>query len=158
MKTDIPERQLLIFEALFADVLNADHELLRAARLIGWDGLDEALSVYYSPIGRHGKSIRLMVGIHILKRRYNCSDDRAVEMLHENAYLAELLWFQQFSTRSNIGFHHPGEVQEPNRDRRDAADRSHPASGLVRHGFSQDQAGGGGYDITAEEHCLSHRR
>ncbi len=48
--------------------------------------LDEALSVYYSPIGRHGKSIRLMVGIHILKHRYNCSDDRAVEMLHENAY------------------------------------------------------------------------
>ena len=75
-----------MFETLFADVLKADHELLRAARLIDWDGLDEALSVYYSPIGRHGKSIRLMVGIHILKHRYNCSDDRAVEMLHENAY------------------------------------------------------------------------
>jgi len=85
-----------MFETLFADVLKADHELLRAARLIDWDGLDEALSVYYSPIGRHGKSIRLMVGIHILKHRYNCSDDRAVEMLHENAYWQCFCGFNTF--------------------------------------------------------------
>ena len=65
-----------MFETLFTDVLNPDHELLRAARLIDWDRLQETLSVYYSSIGRHGKSIRLMVGIHILKHRYNCSDER----------------------------------------------------------------------------------
>ena len=33
MRTDIPERQLLMFETLFPDVLNPDHELLRAAGL-----------------------------------------------------------------------------------------------------------------------------
>lgn len=86
MKVEIPERQLLMFETLFSDVLDPEHELFKAARLIDWDGLHEALSVYYSPLGRHGKSIRLMVGIHILKHRYNCSDERTVEMLHENAY------------------------------------------------------------------------
>jgi hypothetical protein len=46
-----------MFETLFTDVLNSEHELLRGARLIDWDGLHGALSVYYSLVGRHGKSI-----------------------------------------------------------------------------------------------------
>lgn len=87
-----------MFETLFTDVLNPEHELLRAARLIDWDGLHEALLVYYSPIGRHGKSIHLMVGIHILKHRYNCSDDRSVEMLHENAYWQCFCGFNTFQS------------------------------------------------------------
>ena len=87
-----------MFETLFTDVLNPEHELLRGARLIDWDGLHEALSIYYSPVGRHGKSIRLMVGIHILKHRYNCSDDRAVEMLHENAYWQCFCGFNTFQS------------------------------------------------------------
>ena len=49
MKVHIPERQLLMFETLFSDVLDPEHELLRAARLIDWDGLHNALSIYYSP-------------------------------------------------------------------------------------------------------------
>jgi IS5 family transposase len=87
-----------MFETLFTDVLNPEHELLCAARLIDWDGLHETLSVYYSPIGRHCKSIGLMVGIHILKHRYNCSDDRAVEMLHENAYWQCFCGFNTFQS------------------------------------------------------------
>lgn len=87
-----------MFETLLTDILNPEHELLRAACLIDWDGLHEALSIYYSPIGRRGKSIRLMVGIHILKHRYNCSDDRAVEMLHENAYWQCFCGFNTFQS------------------------------------------------------------
>jgi IS5 family transposase len=85
-----------MFEALFSDILNPEHELLCAARLIDWDSLHDALCVYYSPIGRQGKSIRLMVGIHILKHRYDCSDERAVEMLHENAYWQCFCGFNTF--------------------------------------------------------------
>jgi IS5 family transposase len=98
MKVHIPERQLLMFETLFSDVLNPEHELLRAARLIDWDGLHDALCDYYSPLGRQGKPIRLMVGIHILKHRYNCSDERAVEMLHENAYWQCFCGFNTFQS------------------------------------------------------------
>lgn len=87
-----------MFETLFSDVLNPDHELLRASRLIDWDSLHDALSVYYSPLGRHGKSIRLMIGIHILKHRYDCSDERAVEMLHENAYWQCFCGFNTFQS------------------------------------------------------------
>lgn len=75
-----------MFELNFADLLNPQHELLRAAELIDWDELPETMSCYYSTLGRHGKPIRLMVGIHILKHYYNCSDERAVEQFHENAY------------------------------------------------------------------------
>lgn len=85
-----------MFETLFSDVLNPEHELLRAARLIDWDGLHDALCTYYSPLGRQGKPIRLMVGIHILKHRYDCSDERAVEMLHENAYWQCFCGFNTF--------------------------------------------------------------
>ncbi len=87
-----------MFETLFSDLLNQEHELLRAARLIDWDGLHDALSSYYSPLGRQGKSIRLMVGIHILKHRYDCSDEQAVEMLHENAYWQCFCGFNSFQS------------------------------------------------------------
>ena len=85
-----------MYETLFSDVLNPEHELLRAAGIIDWDGLHEVLSGYGSPLGRQGKPIRLMVGIHILKHLYNCSDERAVEMLHENAYWQYFSGFNSF--------------------------------------------------------------
>jgi len=85
-----------MFETFFSDFLNPDHELLRAASLIDWDGLQETLDVYYSPLGRQGKAIRLMVGIHLLKHRYNCSDEQAVETLHENAYWQCFCGFNSF--------------------------------------------------------------
>jgi len=43
-----------MFETYFSDILNPEHELLRAASLIDWDGLQEAPDVYYSPLGRQG--------------------------------------------------------------------------------------------------------
>ena len=96
MSIPASERQLPMFELRFADHLDSSHELLRAARLIDWDELQEALSHYYSPLGRSGKPIRLMVGLHILKHRYNCSDERAVEEVHENAYWQYFCGFETF--------------------------------------------------------------
>lgn len=85
-----------MFELNFADLLDADHELLRAAKLIDWDQLHESLRSYYSNLGRHGKPIRLMVGLQLLKHQYNCSDERAVEQLHENAYWQCFCGFEHF--------------------------------------------------------------
>lgn len=85
-----------MFETFFSDILNPEHELLRSALLIDWDGLQDALNIYYSPLGRQGKSIRLMVGIHLLKHRYNCSDEQAVETLHENSYWQCFCGFNSF--------------------------------------------------------------
>jgi IS5 family transposase len=69
---------------------------MRAAKLINWDQLHEALRIYYSTRGRHGKPIRLMVGLHLLKHHYNCSDERAVDELHENAYWQSFCGFKCF--------------------------------------------------------------
>jgi len=85
-----------MFELIFSDRLDSEHELMRAAELIDWDGLHETLGRYYSPRGRSGKPIRMMVGIHILKHRYNCSDERAVEELRENAYWQCFCGFNSF--------------------------------------------------------------
>jgi len=85
-----------MFELNFADLLDSSHELMRAKKLIDWDQLHEALRSYYSTRGRHGKPIRLMVGLHLLKHHYNCSDERAVEELHENAYWQSFCGFKCF--------------------------------------------------------------
>jgi len=85
-----------MFELNFTDLLDADHDLLRAAKLIDWDQLHESLRSYYSNLGRHGKPIRLMVGLQLLKHHYNCSDERAVEQLHENAYWQCFCGFEHF--------------------------------------------------------------
>ena len=85
-----------MFELNFADLLDPNHELMRAAELINWDQLHEALRFYYSTRGRRGKPIRLMVGLQLLKHHYNCSDERAVEELHENAYWQCFCGFEHF--------------------------------------------------------------
>jgi IS5 family transposase len=90
------KRQLQMFELIFADLLDPNHELMRAAELIDWDQLHEALRFYYSTRGRRGKPIRLMVGLQLLKHHYNCSDERAVEELHENAYWQCFCGFEHF--------------------------------------------------------------
>lgn len=90
------ERQLVMYVELFSEILNPDHELLQAARVIDWAGLEQALRPFYSPLGRSGKPIRLMVGVHILKHRYNVSDEQAVESLQENAYWQCFCGFNSF--------------------------------------------------------------
>lgn len=85
-----------MYELNFVDYLDPQHELLRAADLIEWDQLHHQMSDHYSTLGRRGKPIRLMVGLHILKHRYDCSDERAVEELHENAYWQSFCGFPYF--------------------------------------------------------------
>jgi transposase, IS5 family len=47
-------------------------------------------------LGRQGKPIRLMVGIHILKHRYTVSDEQAVQSLQENVYWQCFCGYQSF--------------------------------------------------------------
>ena len=41
--------------------------------------------------------------MHILKHRYNCSDERAMEMLHENAYWQYFCGFETFQRGQIMG-------------------------------------------------------
>jgi IS5 family transposase len=67
-------------------ILDPAHELLVLARQIDWDAITEALWPFYKPRGRYAKPIRLMVGLHLLKHRYDLSDEEVVQGLHENLY------------------------------------------------------------------------
>jgi IS5 family transposase len=93
------ERQITMFREKFHQYLDPQHELMRAARLIPWEKIHDELRGYYSIRGRPPKFIRLMVGIHILKHRFNVSDERAVEHLHENNYWQAFCGFEEPSPR-----------------------------------------------------------
>lgn len=56
-----------MFELNFTDLIDAYHELPRVAELIDWDQLHESLRSNNSTLGRHGKPIRLMIGLQLLK-------------------------------------------------------------------------------------------
>jgi IS5 family transposase len=95
MSLPIKERQITMFREKFHQFLDPKHELMRAARLIPWDTIHDELSCYYSKRGRRPKFIRLMVGLHILKHRYNVSDEQATQYLHENVYWQAFCGFDE---------------------------------------------------------------
>lgn len=78
--------QYSIFEWMLKCNLDPDHELIRLAEKIDWDTIRTRLSKYYSRIGRKGKRVRLMVGLHILKHMRDLSDEETTKGLHENIY------------------------------------------------------------------------
>ena len=79
-------RQYSFDDWLFRKFIDRSNELVRLSERIDWSRIHEALSSYYSTRGRQAKDIRLMVGLHILKHRYDLSDEAVVTMLHENIY------------------------------------------------------------------------
>lgn len=80
------QEQYDIYSHLFQDPLQRNHELLLLADRIDWDDMIDRLLPYYSRRGRRSKKIRLMVGLHILKHRFDLSDEEVVRGLHENIY------------------------------------------------------------------------
>jgi IS5 family transposase len=78
--------QMTIIAGVFQAKLNPNHELLILAGKIDWERLSEELKPHYSKIGRHGKPVRLMAGIHILKHMHNVSDEDAVKRLAGDVY------------------------------------------------------------------------
>jgi IS5 family transposase len=48
--------------------------------------MTDRLRKYYKRRGRRAKQVRLMVGLHLLKHRFNRSDETVVAGLHENIY------------------------------------------------------------------------
>jgi len=71
----------------FEDILNHTHPLFTLAQKVRWSIFEEAfLPLYSQDAGRPAKSIRLMVGLLILKHIRNVSDESVVEQWSENNY------------------------------------------------------------------------
>jgi len=80
------QEQYDIYFHIFQEPLQKNHELMLLAERIDWDDITERLLPYYSRKGRRAKKIRLMTALHILKHRFNVSDEDVVKGLHENVY------------------------------------------------------------------------
>lgn len=79
--------QLNIFKIPLNLYIKTDHELCLLSKKIDWDKLEEEFSQYYcSDNGRPSIPIRKIVGVVLLKRVYNQSDESVVERWQENPY------------------------------------------------------------------------
>lgn len=78
--------QLNIFQTPIKTFINEQHELCILAGKIDWVSIENDFSKYYSNIGRPSVPIRKMVGLILLKRIYNLSDERIVDRWIENPY------------------------------------------------------------------------
>lgn len=78
--------QLNIFKTPLKNFINLQHELCILAYEIDWESAENDLSKYYSDIGRPSVPLRKMVGLMLLKRIYNLSDEKVVDRWRENPY------------------------------------------------------------------------
>ena len=76
--------------------LNPKHPLLLLAKKIPWRFFEEEFKPLYAEIGRPAKSIRLMVGLLLLKQLENLSDERVVEAWLQNPYYQAFCGVEHF--------------------------------------------------------------
>lgn len=76
-----------LFRSQLKNILDMTHSLCKLSREIDWSAFESELGHLYSEtMGRPGKELRLMVGIHYLKHAFNESDESVVERWLENPY------------------------------------------------------------------------
>ena len=78
------------------DQLNPKHPLLLLAKKIPWGLFEDEFKLLYAEIGRPAKSIRLMVGLLLLKQLENLSDERVVEAWLQNPYYQSFCGMKHF--------------------------------------------------------------
>jgi IS5 family transposase len=86
-KSSQNDRQMDLFRSQLSRIINSNHGLVKLARIVEWDRLDDLFGSTYCPDnGRPGVSTRLMVALHYLKYTYNLSDEDVVATWVENPY------------------------------------------------------------------------
>lgn len=68
------------------ELLDPAHDLVKLTSLIDWEEIHVRLAPYYSPLGRRGLPIRLMVGLHVLKHKENMSDEKCADRIRSDLY------------------------------------------------------------------------
>jgi IS5 family transposase len=81
------DQQRDLFRSALSRIINSNHGLVKLAKVVEWDRLDELFGATYCPDnGRPGVSTRLMIALHYLKYTYNLSDEDVVTTWVENPY------------------------------------------------------------------------
>ena len=92
-------KEQLGFYSTLEEHLSHRHPLYILANQVNWQCFEGAFAPHYSVEGRPAKSIRLMVGLLILKHIRNLSDENVVEQWAENAYYQYLSGEQVFACK-----------------------------------------------------------
>ena len=99
--------QLHMYQVPIIQFINKKHELYQLAERINWDAIEHDLSEYYCvDNGRPSIPIRKIVGVVLLKRMFNESDESVVDRWKENPY------WQYFCGEVNFQHHWPFDPTE----------------------------------------------
>ena len=89
-KTD-KSPQLHMYQVPIIQFINKEHELYQLSERINWDEIEQDLTEYYCvDNGRPSIPIRKIVGVVLLKRMFNESDESVVDRWKENPYWQHL--------------------------------------------------------------------
>ena len=99
--------QLNMYQIPLIQFINKEHELYQLAERIDWDELEHDLTEYYCiDNGRPSIPIRKIVGVVLLKRMFNESDESVVDRWRENPY------WQYFCGEVHFQHHWPFDPTE----------------------------------------------
>jgi IS5 family transposase len=79
-------KNLELFGILLEKFINKNHELVGLSNKIDWQRLYNHFGKFYKDFGRPGVSMRLALGIQLLKHIYNLSDEEVCRRWVENPY------------------------------------------------------------------------
>ena len=86
-----------LFKSRLDQMLDPKHPLFRLANAIDWEYFEKEFGKFYvEKVGRPGKPIRILVGLHYLKNAYDESDESCVERFLENPYWQYFCGFEHF--------------------------------------------------------------
>lgn len=87
MQGKIPSNPALsLFQTPLVNFIDESHSICQLAQQIEWDAMSSELAEYYSDKGRPSVPIRKIVGLLILKRMFNESDESVMDRWIENPY------------------------------------------------------------------------
>lgn len=79
-------RQLDIFAVPMDKYLDPEHDLVVTGQKIDWVSLEKEFRNYYSDKGRPSVPLRKIIGLSLLKSRFNLSEEKTLEIWTENPY------------------------------------------------------------------------
>jgi IS5 family transposase len=100
------KRQLDIFEVPIERFINRKHEFAIGADHIDWESLEEHFKPFYSSRGRPSVPPRKIIGMILLKERFNLSDEKVLKIWLENPY------WQYFCGEVHFQTHKPFATSE----------------------------------------------
>ena len=75
-----------LFQPQLVDIINPNHPLVRLAKIIDWNLLDNELGVHFATVGAAALPTRLMAGLLYLQHLHNLSDEMVLEQWLESPY------------------------------------------------------------------------